>query len=108
MCLICAIDGSRFTVTLSGAGRGQLTADALLVAALAAIDPAGLGVGVLGVDEAGHTIPVDDHMRAAPRAWAAWDVTGHTTCPCTRPGIAVADILGGEQGDARPRIRWRS
>ncbi len=90
-------DGSRFTVTLSGAGRGQITADALLVAAGRRTDLAGLGVGVLGVDEAGHTIPVDDHMRAAPGVWAIGDVTGHgkfTHMSMYQAGIAVADILG--------------
>ena len=90
-------DGSRFTVTLSGAGRGQLTADALLVAAGRRTDLAGLGAGVLGVDEAGHTIPVDDHMRAAPGVWAIGDVTGHgkfTHMSMYQAGIAVADILG--------------
>ena len=66
-------------------------------------DLAGLGVGVLGVDEAGHAIPVDDHMRVAPGVWAIGDVTGHgafTHMSMYQAGIAVADILG--QPDRRP------
>ena len=89
-------DGSGFTVTLSGAG-GQVTAGALLVAAGRRTDLAGLGVGVLGVDEAGHAIPVDEHMRVAPGVWAIGDVTGHgkfTHMSMYQAGIAVADILG--------------
>jgi pyruvate/2-oxoglutarate dehydrogenase complex dihydrolipoamide dehydrogenase (E3) component len=89
-------DGARFTVTLSNGG-GEVTAGALLVAAGRRTDLAGLGVGVLGVDEAGHTIPVDDHMRVAPGVWAIGDVTGHgkfTHMSMYQAGIAVADILG--------------
>jgi len=89
-------DGARFTVTLSNGGE-EVTAGALLVAAGRRTDLAGLGVGVLGVDEAGHTIPVDDHMRVAPGVWAIGDVTGHgkyTHMSMYQAGIAVADILG--------------
>ena len=82
-------------MTLSGAG--QLATDALLVATGRRTDLAGLGVGVLGVDETGRTIPVDDHMRAAPGVWAIGDVTGHgkyTHMSMYQASIAVADILG--------------
>ena len=89
-------DGTGFAVTLSG-GDVQVTADTLLVAIGRRTDLAGLGVGVLGVDEGGHTIPVDDHMRVAPGVWAIGDVTGHgkfTHMSMYQAGIAVADILG--------------
>jgi pyruvate/2-oxoglutarate dehydrogenase complex dihydrolipoamide dehydrogenase (E3) component len=90
-------DGTGFTVTLSGGAGVPVTADALLVAAGRRTDLAGLGVGVVGVDEAGRAIPVDDHMRVAPGVWAIGDVTGHgkfTHMSMYQAGIAVADILG--------------
>ncbi len=89
-------DGSRFTVTLSG-GAGQVTADALLVATGRRTDLAGLGVGLIGVDESGRTIPVDSYLRAAPGVWAIGDVTGHgafTHMSMYQANIVVADILG--------------
>jgi pyruvate/2-oxoglutarate dehydrogenase complex dihydrolipoamide dehydrogenase (E3) component len=89
-------DGSRFTVTVND-GAGQVTADAVLVAIERRTDLAGLGVGVLGVDESGRTIPVDDHLRAAPGVWAIGDVTGHgafTHMSAYQGNIVVADILG--------------
>ena len=90
-------DGTGFTVTLSGGAGVPVTAGALLVATGRRTDLAGLGVGVVGVDEAGRTIPVDDHMRVAPGVWAIGDVTGHgkfTHMSMYQADIAVADILG--------------
>ena len=89
-------DGVRFTVTLAD-GAGQVTADAVLVATGRRTDLAGLGVGVVGVDESGRTIPVDDHLRVAPGVWAVGDVTGHgafTHMSMYQANIVVADILG--------------
>jgi pyruvate/2-oxoglutarate dehydrogenase complex dihydrolipoamide dehydrogenase (E3) component len=89
-------DGARFIVTLAD-GAGQVTADALLVATGRHTDLAGLGVGVLGVDETGRTIPVDGHLRVAPGVWAIGDVTGHgafTHMSMYQASIAVAGILG--------------
>jgi hypothetical protein len=79
-------DGTRFTVALSGGA--QVTADALLVATGRHTDLAGLGVGLLGVDETGPTIPVDDHLRVAPGCGPSATSPGTArspTCPCTRP-----------------------
>ncbi|HEY9244986.1 MAG TPA: NAD(P)/FAD-dependent oxidoreductase [Streptosporangiaceae bacterium] len=89
-------DGGRFAVTLAD-GAGQVSADALLVATGRRTDLAGLGVGVLGVDETGRTIPVDDHLRVAPGVWAIGDVTGHgafTHMSMYQANIAIAGILG--------------
>ncbi len=90
-------DGGRFTVTLSGDAGAQVSADAVLVATGRRTDLAGLGVGVLGVAESGRTIPVDDHLRAAPGVWAIGDVTGHgafTHMSMYQANIVVNDILG--------------
>jgi pyruvate/2-oxoglutarate dehydrogenase complex dihydrolipoamide dehydrogenase (E3) component len=90
-------DGTQFTVTLSGGAGEQVTADAVLVATERRTDLAGLGVGVLGVDETGRTIPVDDYLRVAPGVWAIGDVTGHgafTHMSMYQANIVVADILG--------------
>jgi pyruvate/2-oxoglutarate dehydrogenase complex dihydrolipoamide dehydrogenase (E3) component len=90
-------DGARgFTVTLAD-GAGQIATDALLVATGRRTDLAGLGVGLVGVDETGRTIPVDDHLRVAPGVWAIGDVTGHgkfTHMSMYQANIVVADILG--------------
>lgn len=89
-------DGAQFIVSLA-AGAGEVAADALLVAVGRRTDLAGLGVAVVGVDEAGRTIPVDDHMRVAPGVWAIGDVTGHgkyTHMSMYQANIVVADILG--------------
>jgi pyruvate/2-oxoglutarate dehydrogenase complex dihydrolipoamide dehydrogenase (E3) component len=90
-------DGSGFTVTFSGDAGGHVTAETVLVATGRRTDLAGLGVGVVGVDESGPTIPVDDHMRVAPGVWAIGDVTGHgafTHMSEYEANIVVADILG--------------
>ncbi len=89
-------DGRGFTVTLAD-GAGPVTADAVLVATERRTDLAGLGVGVLGVDETGRTIPVDGYLRVAPGVWAIGDVTGHgkfTHMSMYQANIVVADILG--------------
>ncbi|HUA40780.1 MAG TPA: NAD(P)/FAD-dependent oxidoreductase [Streptosporangiaceae bacterium] len=69
----------------------------LLVATGRTTDLASLGVGALGLDEAARWIPVDEHMRAAPGAWAIGDVVGHgafTHMSMYHAGIVIDDILG--------------
>jgi pyruvate/2-oxoglutarate dehydrogenase complex dihydrolipoamide dehydrogenase (E3) component len=83
-----------FAVQLPAA---TLHADALLVATgrQARLDQ--LGLGAVGLDPAGHSIPTDDRMRAGDGLWAVGDVTGHgvfTHMAMYQAGIVVADILG--------------
>ncbi len=88
-------DGSRFTLGLSDGTKAA--GDALLVATGRRIDLAGIGAAVVGVDESGRAIPVDDHMRVAPGVWAIGDITGQgafTHMSMYQADIVVHDILG--------------
>jgi pyruvate/2-oxoglutarate dehydrogenase complex dihydrolipoamide dehydrogenase (E3) component len=78
-------------------------AERLLVATGRSSDLAGLGVGVLGLDEEGDNIPVDGQMRVAPGVWAVGDVTGkggYTHVAAFQARLCVADILGRALPDA--------
>ncbi len=99
-----------FTVHLGGEAVG---ARQLLVAAGRHTDLAALGVGAVGLDERGRTIPVDERLRAAEGVWAVGDVTGHgafTHMSMYQARIAAADILGDgdETADYRavPRVTF--
>ena len=103
-------DGEKFTVHLGGQ---RLTAQRLLVAAGRRTDLAGLGVGVLGLDDSARTITVDEWMRAADGVWAVGDITGHgafTHMSMYQADVAVRDILGqgGPPADYRavPRVTF--
>jgi pyruvate/2-oxoglutarate dehydrogenase complex dihydrolipoamide dehydrogenase (E3) component len=104
-------DGTGFTVVL-GSGE-KLAGQHLLVAAGRRSDLAGAGVGAVGIDESAATIPVDDHLRAAPGVWAIGDVTGKgafTHMSMYQAGFVVADILGhggpGAEYHAVPRVTF--
>ncbi len=104
-------DGTAFTLALSDGT--EVTGDALLVATARRTDLPGIGAGVVGVDESAHTIPVDDHLRAAPGVWAVGDITGHgafTPMSMYQANIVVADILGEEVSPAEyhavPRVTF--
>jgi pyruvate/2-oxoglutarate dehydrogenase complex dihydrolipoamide dehydrogenase (E3) component len=104
-------DGSRFTLDLSTGGTAA--GDALLVATGRRTDLAGIGAGVLGVDENLQAIPVDDHLRVAPGVWAIGDITGKgafTHMSMYQSGIVVADILGQQTPPAEyhavPRVTF--
>ena len=104
-------DGTAFTLALSDGT--EVTGDALLVATARRTDLPGIGAGVVGVDESAHTIPVDDHLRAAPGVWAVGDITGHgafTHMSMYQANIVVADILGEEVSPAEyhavPRVTF--
>ena len=65
------------------------------------------------MDESGHAIPVDDHLRAAPGVWAIGDITGHgafTHMSMYQADIVVHDILGEEVSPAEyhavPRVTF--
>jgi pyruvate/2-oxoglutarate dehydrogenase complex dihydrolipoamide dehydrogenase (E3) component len=104
-------DGSRFMVTLAG-GR-QLRGERLLVATGRKTDLAGLGVGAIGLDEAGRFIEVDDRMLAAPGVWALGDVTGKgafTHMSMYHAGIILGELLGPRRHPAEyhavPRVTF--
>jgi len=104
-------DAAAFTLSLSD-GTG-VTGEALLVATGRQTDLAGIGAGLVGADESGHAIPVDDHLRAAPGVWAIGDITGHgafTHMSMYQANIVVHDILGQEVSPAEyhavPRVTF--
>lgn len=74
-----------------------LEAERILVATGRRSDLAALGVGTLGLDEGGRSIPVDGHLRVGPGVWAVGDVTGKgafTHVAVFQARLCVADILG--------------
>jgi len=104
-------DGTAFTLALSDGT--EVTGNALLVAAGRRTDLPGIGVGVVGVDESAHTIPVDDHLRVAPGVWAIGDITGHgafTHMSMYQADIVINDILGRDgyraEYHAVPRVTF--
>ena len=104
-------DGTAFTLALSDGT--EVTGEALLVATGRRTDLPGIGAGVVGVDESAHTIPTDDHLRAAPGVWAVGDITGHgafTHMSMYQANIVVHDILGEEVSPAEyhavPRVTF--
>ena len=104
-------DGTAFTLALSDGT--DVTGAALLVATGRRTDLAGIGAGVLGVDEGARTLPVDDHLRVAPGVWAVGDITGHgafTHMSMYQANIAVHDILGEHVSPAEyhavPRVTF--
>jgi pyruvate/2-oxoglutarate dehydrogenase complex dihydrolipoamide dehydrogenase (E3) component len=61
-----------------------------------------LAVEKVGLDPTARAIAVDDRMRAGERLWAVGDVTGigmFTHLAVYQAGIAIADILAGDDGD---------
>jgi len=104
-------DGRRFGVHLAD---GEVhRAQRLLVATGRHTDLAALGVGAVGLDERGGSIPVDARMRAADGVWAIGNVTGHgafTHMSMYQARIAAGDILGdsGESAVYRavPRVTF--
>ena len=106
-----ATTGPAFTLALSDGT--DVTGAALLVATGRRTDLAGIGAGVLGVDEGARALPVDDHLRVAPGVWAVGDITGHgafTHMSMYQANIAVHDILGEHVSPAEyhavPRVTF--
>src|SRR5215467_12976628 len=100
-----------FTVTLDGGE--ELRGAALLVATGRRADLAAVGVGAVGIDEQLRAVPVDDHMRAAPRVWALGDITGKgafTHVSMYQADIVINDILGRDGWPAEyhavPRVTF--
>ncbi|WP_067538559.1 dihydrolipoyl dehydrogenase family protein [Nocardia crassostreae] len=106
-----AHDGQRFTVELDSGE--PVRAQQVLVATGRRTNIAGLGIGVLGLDENAKTIPVDARMRVADGVWAVGDVAGQgafTHVSMYQGRIAAQDILGelGEPAQYRavPRVTF--
>jgi pyruvate/2-oxoglutarate dehydrogenase complex dihydrolipoamide dehydrogenase (E3) component len=81
----------------------SLQGERMLVATGRRSDLTALGIGTLGLDESGRSIPVDGRLRAAPGVWAVGDVTGHgafTHMAVYQARICVADILDRPTPDA--------
>jgi pyruvate/2-oxoglutarate dehydrogenase complex dihydrolipoamide dehydrogenase (E3) component len=106
-----AHDGDAFAVTL--ADGEEHSAAALLVCTGRRTDLAAVGAGAVGIDESQRSVPVDEHMRAAPGVWALGDIVGQgafTHMSTYHAGIVVADILGREHHAAEhtavPRVTF--
>jgi pyruvate/2-oxoglutarate dehydrogenase complex dihydrolipoamide dehydrogenase (E3) component len=88
----------------------ELRGDRLLVATGRRPRVDGLGLETVGVETAGHGIPVDEHLRAGERLWAIGDVVG--IWPLTHVGkyqgeVVASNILGEERAaddGAVPRV----
>ncbi|MEO5876375.1 MAG: NAD(P)/FAD-dependent oxidoreductase [Streptosporangiaceae bacterium] len=94
-------------------GEETLTAEQLLVATGRRTNLSSLGLAAVGLDDTARTVPVDEHMRAAPGVWAVGDITGEgafTHVSMYQAAIAVRDILGedGPTADYRalPRVTF--
>ena len=110
-----AVSSVRFDgeATLSLEGGVDVSGERLLVATGRRPDLAALGAASIGVDEKGHSLPVDDHMRVTDGVWAIGDVTGHgafTHMSMYEAAVAADDILGrpgpGAQFHAVPRVTF--
>ena len=108
----CRSDGDGVEVTLQSGDT--VSGERMLIATGRRADLAAIGTSSIGVDEAEHWIPVDDHLRVkgAPGVWAIGDVVGggFTHMAVHHAGIAVADILGrqtpGTSDRAKPRVTF--
>jgi len=111
MALAVQHSGGRFTVERDGGPK--LSADQLLIATGRRTNLAGIGLGVLGLDDDLRAVPVDDHLRVAPGVWALGDITGHgafTHMSMYQARIVVGSILGQEVSPAEyhavPRVTF--
>jgi pyruvate/2-oxoglutarate dehydrogenase complex dihydrolipoamide dehydrogenase (E3) component len=84
-------------IVLNIAGGDRVIGDRLLVATGRNANLKQVGVEAAGIDPSTRWLPVDDHLRTAPKVWGVGDVTGHgqfTHVAMYQADIAVADILG--------------
>src|SRR5262249_56503449 len=54
----------------------RVQGERLLVATGRRMNLPGIGLGSVGLDEAAHSVPVDERLRAADKLWAIGDITG--------------------------------
>jgi len=88
----------------------ELRGDRLLAATGRRARVHGIGLETVGVEEAVHGVPVDEHLRAAEHLWAIGDVNG--LWPLTHVGkyqgeVVAANILGEPREanyEAVPRV----
>src|SRR4051812_8166203 len=103
-------DGDDYVVALED-GR-EVRGDRLLVATGRRPRTEGIGLETVGIEAAGHGIPVDASLRAGERLWAIGDVTGLLafTHVGKYQGEGVAATLLGEPReahyDAVPRVTY--
>jgi dihydrolipoamide dehydrogenase len=101
-------DGEDYVLELDG-GQ-ELRGDRILVATGRRPRVRGIGLDTVGVEEDGHGVPVDAHLRAAKGLWAIGDVNG--LWPLTHVGkyqgeVVAANILGTPRKanyEAVPRV----
>ena len=94
-------NGSGITIDL--ADGSTVTSEHVLVATGRRIDLRAIQVRNAGLDDEGHSIRVDEHLRAAPGIWAVGDITGvgaFTHVAFYQAQVAAADILGREHAPA--------
>ncbi|MGA3352665.1 MAG: NAD(P)/FAD-dependent oxidoreductase [Acidimicrobiales bacterium] len=110
---VSSVHDSGAGIALELATGESLRAERLLVATGRRVDLEAIGVGAVGLDEKGRSIPVDDRCRAAPGLWAIGDITGEgafTHVSMYQAEIVLADILGrpGAPADYRalPRVTF--
>ncbi len=92
-----SVSGGAGQITVTLDDGSAVSAQALLVATGRRVDLAGVGVGVVGVDEDGREVPVDDWCRVADGVWAVGDVTGKgafTHVAMYQADVVVRDVLG--------------
>jgi pyruvate/2-oxoglutarate dehydrogenase complex dihydrolipoamide dehydrogenase (E3) component len=91
------VESSEAGCTIHLAGGGSVSGQKVLVATGRRCDLAALGVGALGLDEGGPSLPTDGRMRVMPGVWGVGDITGQgafTHVAMYQARICVADILG--------------
>jgi pyruvate/2-oxoglutarate dehydrogenase complex dihydrolipoamide dehydrogenase (E3) component len=110
---IANVEGGGAGVTMRLEDGTVLAAERLLAATGRRPDLAALGLGAVGIDESGRSIPVDAHMRAGEGLWAIGDATAggaFTHMSMYEAAIAADDILGrpnpGARYDAVPRVTF--
>ncbi len=116
--VLTGVDATRVFATENGVGvdlaNGTMVeASLLLVATGRHIDLSDLGLEVLGLNGADHTLDVDATMRVADGVWAMGDVTGKgmfTHLAMHQAGIVGDDILGTlsriADDEALPRVTF--
>ncbi len=101
-------EGSAITVHTDDGARIQ--GDRLLVATGRRMNLAGLGLGSVGLDEAAHSVQVDERLRAADKLWAVGDITGKglfTHVAVYQARIVIAHLLGRDAPGADYRALAR-
>ncbi len=92
-----SVAGRAGEITVRLDGGSSVSAEALLVATGRRVDLGAVGLGVVGVDEGGRAVPVDEWCRVADGVWAVGDITGQgafTHVAMYQADVVVRDVLG--------------